>query len=278
MKRLVGPLAITLVLILGANVALAARTLRANVRPAWANDKVLTILVIGSDAGLPRPGDPRRGRSDAIHLIAVDTRKNRATVVDIPRDSYIGGTKVNAHLVFGGPDRLKSVMSNFVGFKIDYYALTSFRGLRLMTDSMGGIRIRLDQAIRDSASKANLGAGRQKLNGYEAVQFSRARKTVPGGDFGRTRHQGELLRAAHRQYRSRQSDLMTTTKLIASFARNTATDIPVSQMYRLASLAKSIKPKDIKQVSLSGSTRSGSDINLFVGDAFSDIRRGRIGR
>ncbi len=280
MTRKMAALGVTIVLLLTANVAVAAKDLRALVRATWNEDRVLTILVIGSDAGLPRAGDPRTGRSDAIHIIAVDTRKSRATIVDIPRDSYIGGSKINAYMTNGGPSRLKEVVSSHTGIKLDYYALTNFRGLRSMVEDLGGVQINLDAAINDEAARASLPAGPQKLNGKEALSFSRARKTVPGGDFTRTRHQGELLRAAQAQIRAKHSELSELTGLLGTFSRNVDTDIPPTQLFRLASLAVEIKPNKVKQVSLSG--RNGmagaeSVVYLNEGSAFSDIRAGRIG-
>lgn len=281
MRRFARVIAAAIALLLTANVALAARDLRALTRPGWDNQRKLVILVIGSDWGAPRPGNPLEGRADALHLIAVDTRKHRATIVDIPRDALVAGQKVNAHLAQGGPRRLRGVMARYTGLEIDYYALTSFRGLRAMVRDMGGVRISLDRAIRDSASRANLRAGKQWLNGDEALAFTRARKTVPGGDFTRAKHQGQLLRAVHRQIRRRQSDLPTLTKLVGSFARNTDSDIPPRDLLRLAALAVKIKPRDVRQVPLSGPTGfAGAQSVVFLrpGRAFSDIKRGRIGR
>lgn len=280
MTRKTAVLAAAIVLLLSANVALAAKDLRAIVRPTWNEDGVLTILVMGSDAGLPRTGDPRTGRSDAVHIIAVDTRTKRATIVDIPRDSFISGSKVNAFMSDGGPPRLKSVMADHTGIKFDYYAMTNFRGLRSMIDQLGGVQISLDRAIKDAAARVNLPAGAQKLNGKEALGFSRARKTVSGGDFTRTRHQGELLRAAQRQIRAERSELGDLTRLLGSFSRNVDTDIPPTQLLRLATLAVDIKPKDVKQVSLSGSNGMvGAEAVVFLNprSAFADIRAGRIG-
>lgn len=274
-------LAATIVVVLTANLAIAAKDLRAVVRPTWEKDRILTILVIGSDAGLPRPGDPRTGRSDGIHIIAVDTRKLRATIVDIPRDAFISGTKVNGVMVGGGPQRLKAVLSSHTGIELDYYALTNFRGLRTMVDQLGGVKMTLKSGIYDPAAKANLKAGTQKLNGKEALSFTRARKTLPGGDFTRTRHQGKLLRAAQRQIRAKQSDLPRLTHLLGAFSRNVDTDIPPTQLFRLASLAVKIRPRDVKQVSLAGGTGfvgAQSVVFLNAGSTFSDIRKGRIGR
>ena len=281
MNRLVAPIAVALVLVLSSSLALAAGALRGSIRPAWKDDKVLTVLVIGSDAGLPRSGDPRTGRSDAIHLIAVDTKKLRATIVDIPRDSYISGDKVNAHMVYGGPERLKSVLSSYANINIDHYVLTNFRGMRGIVDGMGGLQVDLERGVFDTASRANVKAGRSRLDGKEALALSRARKAVPGGDFGRTRNQGLVLRAAHRQLRAKRGDLAALTNLIGLLGRNTTTDIPPGDLFRFASLALDIKPSNVKQVSLSGGTGmvgGASIVNLNPGAAFSDIRKRRIGR
>ena len=281
MRRWYPLLAAVIALLLTANASLAAKSLRAVARPGWDSERTLVILVIGSDWGAPRPGSPLEGRADGLHLIAVDTRKHRATIIDFPRDAVVAGQKVNAHLALGGPRRLKSVMSRYTGLDIDYYALTSFRGLRSLVRTMGGVRITLDRPIYDAAAQARLRGGTMKLNGDQALAFSRARKTVPGGDFTRTKHQGQLLRAAHRQIRERQSDLPTLTRLLGAFARNTDTDIPPRQLFGLASLAVKIKPRDVRQVPLSGPTGfagSQSVVFLRAGSAFSDIRRGRIGR
>jgi polyisoprenyl-teichoic acid--peptidoglycan teichoic acid transferase len=280
-RRLTPVLAMAIVLVLTANLAVANEHLRAVARPGWDKERTLVILVIGSDWGAPRPGSPLEGRADGIHLIAVDTRRHRAPIVNIPRDSMVGGQKVNAHLALGGPGRLKSQMASYTGLDIDYFALTSFRGLRTMVRQMGGVRITLDRPIRDSASRANLRGGKQKLSGADALAFTRARKTVPGGDFTRSKHHGQLLRAAHRQIRQRQSDLPTLTRLVGLFARNTQTDIPPHQLMRLASLAVNIKPRNVRQVPLSGPTGfAGSQSVVFLrpGSTFTDIKRGRIGR
>ena len=281
MTRLAGTLATALVLLLGANLALATGDLRASARPTWNQDRTLVILVIGSDWGPPRPGSPLEGRADGLHLIAVDSKRYRATIVDIPRDSLIGGTKVNAHLTRGGPGRLKSVLASYTGLDIDYYALTSFRGLRGLVRQLGGVETVLDLSIRDSASRANLDRGRQRLNGFQALAFTRARKTVPGGDFTRAKHQGQLLRSAHRQIRKEHASLPEMTRLLGAFSRNTVTDIPATQLFNLASLAVKIRPRHVRQVSLRGGVGfSGPESVVFLrpGQTFADIRKGRIGR
>lgn len=262
-----------------AGTAGAGRTLRADLRPL-PDERVVTVLLIGSDKGLPRRGNPLRGNADAIHLVAVDTKRLRATIVDIPRDSLIGGTKVNAHLARGGPHRLRSALSAYTGVRIDHHVLTTFGGFAGIVRSMGGLKVQLARPVRDSAARASLPAGEQRLKGSEAVAFSRARKTLANGDFDRTRNQGKLLRAAHRQLRTEARDLPSLTRLTAAVARNTSTDLTAPQMLRLAALAVRIKPSDVRQDSLSGPLGYAgyqSVVHLRSGNTFARLRRGAIG-
>lgn len=271
-------------LAIGALLLVAAATtpvLRAVIRPTWDDDKVLIVLVMGSDDGPPRSGNPLNARSDAIHLVAVDTRKRVATIVDIPRDAYIGGAKVNAHLAFGGPEGMRQALENYTDLDIDRYALTTFRGLREMVDGLGGLVVDVEQRIDDPFARADLQPGQQRLTGKEALAYSRARKTITGGDFGRTRHQGEMMRAAHAQVSSTRPDLATLTKILALFARNTVTDISPAELPRLANLALAIDPDDIRQESLMGGfgfdSMGQSIVNLNTRGVFDEIRRGDIG-
>lgn len=259
----------------------AATMFRGAVQASYNDDGKLIILAVGSDQGPPhRPGNPLRGRADAIHLLAVNTAAETATVVDIPRDSLIGGSKVNAHLASGGPARLETTLERATGLTIDFRALTTFRGLENMTDAMGGIDIVIDQPMHDPFSGSDFEPGPTTLAGHEALAFTRDRKSVEGGDFARTRHQGDLITAAHGQLRARMRDPATLLRLVASFARNTVTTIPREQLLPLAYLAVQIEPADIKHIALSGAPYyrgGGAVVRLNAGRTFERIRAGRIG-
>ena len=82
------------------------------------------------------------------------------------------------------------------GLPIEGYLLTGFGGFRSIVNGAGGLPITLPRAVHDKASKADLGAGRQKLDGKKALAYSRARKSVAGGDFGRSANQGLVILAA----------------------------------------------------------------------------------
>lgn len=279
MRRLA--FALVLLMTFSTVAAAAPGVLRARMRAPYDHDRLLTIMVVGSDVGGPdRPGNPLKGRADALHLIAVDTRRATATVVDIPRDSVIGGDKVNAHLAVGGPKRLRYRLEQYTNLNIDHYVVTSFSGMRRMVRAFGGVSVTVDRRVRDRKSNANLRPGYQRLTGRQALAYSRARKTLRNGDFDRTRHQGDLLIAAQHKLRRRQPTLLELSRLVASFSRNTESDISTQNVFRLAELASRIKPSNIKQVSLRGGigSRGGSSVvYLYRTDVFRDIKRRRLG-
>ncbi len=154
------------------------------------------VAVVGSDA---RPGeDVDRTRADSIHFVGLDGQGGGA-VVGLPRDSYVpipgfGNNKITSSLALGGPDTMQEAFKDLTGLPLEGYLLTGFEGFDQLIDSvLGGVEVIVPFAINDKAAKATLEAGLQILNGFDALAFARARKTVPGGDLARSFHQGEIL-------------------------------------------------------------------------------------
>lgn len=250
-------------------------------RRSYLKDGLLTVLVIGSDLGPPhRPADPLRGRADGVHLIAVDTQTKRATIVDFPRDSMIAGRKVNAHLQIGGPSRLEAAMESYTGIPVDFWALGTFRSIENLVDGLGGVDVVVETRMLDAFSGSDFQPGAQRIAGWQALAFVRDRKSVPGGDFGRTRNQGSLLRYAHAQIRRSHADLPELLRLVGLFARNVATNIPKTELVQLAVLAAEIPAANVLQVPLGGSAGMegrASVVRLAPGGTFDRIRAGQVG-
>ena len=274
------------VLAMAMAVAVAAGTLAAVThhtvhRKAYLKDGLLTILVIGSDLGPPhRPADPLRGRADGVHLVSVDSHGKRATIVDFPRDSMIDGRKVNAHLQVGGPQRLEAAVEVYTGIPIDFWILATFRSIENMVDGLGGVDIVVDTPMSDPFSGSNFQPGPQRIAGWQALSFVRDRKSVPGGDFGRARNQGALLRYVHAQVRRSHGGLPELVRLAGLLARNTVTNIPRTELLQLALLATEIPPEHVLQVPLGGTAGMegrASVVRLAPGGTFDRIRAGQVG-
>jgi polyisoprenyl-teichoic acid--peptidoglycan teichoic acid transferase len=240
------------------------------------------ILVLGSDA---RPGEAvERARSDAIHIVGVNFRRHRASVIDIPRDSWVpipghGFNKINAAMAGGGVPLAVQTVEALTGIRFDYFALTSFPGVRSMVDDIGGLRIRVPYDIHDPTDGGpSIPRGIRTLDGSSALAFARARHFVPGGDFGRTRNQGAMLIAALKQYQGGATgDLTSMLSWLGTFMRNVDTDVPLEELMSLAYAAALIPSTSVNNVALEGSTGyegTQSVVHLSTGSeaVFADIR------
>ncbi|MEV6659307.1 LCP family protein [Nocardia fluminea] len=179
-------------------------------------------------------GDEVGTNTDTIVLIRVPNDGRSATAISIPRDSYVdvgggqGKAKINsaygstketerAELLADGKSEaeaerestkagrqalIKSV-ANLTGITVDHYAEVSLLGFVLLTDSVGGVEVCLNQAVDEPMSGADFPAGRQRLDGQEALSFVRQRHDLERGDIDRIVRQqvfmaqlvGQLLNA-----------------------------------------------------------------------------------
>ncbi len=168
----------------------------------------LTFLLVGSDspAGGPTtggdataPGDVHGGqRSDMIMLLSVDVGYTSATVVSIPQDSWVavpghGMAKINASYAFGGPPLLVRTIEDLTGVRVAHFAVIDFDGFQALTDSVGGIDVNV--AVPTTFGTLALHAGRNHLDGAQALGYVRQRTGLPRGDLDRVQRHQNTLRA-----------------------------------------------------------------------------------
>lgn len=236
--------------------------------PALTGDEPVFILVLGSDA---RPGTPiEDGLCDSIHILGINPAARRASLVGIPRDSYVplstGGTnKINVAMPQGGPQAMVATVENLTGITFDYYALTSFQGLTQLVDALGGLEIDVPYDFTGHIG-TGFDAGAQTLTGAQSLEFSRTRKTLSHGDFDRSMNQGRILTAAFEQFRAGfEDDPAAVFRWLGAGLRNVHTDIPLHELLTLAFTASEIPPKrltNLVAVGTVGTVGSMSVVNL----------------
>jgi polyisoprenyl-teichoic acid--peptidoglycan teichoic acid transferase len=249
----------------------------------------IVLLTIGSDSGAPRfgrGGSMESGRADALQLVIIDRARRRGAVVSFPRDSYVpipghGTSKINAAMAFGGPRLLVATFERLTGLTIDYYALTSFDGLTDIVNKVGGVQVNVDMNLRDHFAGAFLDRGRQTLRGGQALAYARARKTLPGGDFDRSRHQGQLLLGGLGTFQRQVAEDPTRVMAWLAVMRDEVrTDLPFPELLRLALLATTVPPSHIRNIPVPGAAGSagGASVVRLQPGAYSLFARLRAGR
>jgi LCP family protein required for cell wall assembly len=190
-----------------------------------------------------RAGDEEATNTDTIILVRIPNNGRSATAISIPRDSYVqapglGKTKINgvygqtretkrASLVQAGDsaadaaaqgteagrDALIKTVGDLTGVTVDHYAEIGLLGFALITDALGGVEVCLKEPVYEPMSGADFPAGRQKLNGPQALSFVRQRHELPRGDLDRVvRQQAVMASLAHRIISGQTLSSPTTLK------------------------------------------------------------------
>lgn len=234
--------------------------------PSLVDGEPVFVLVIGGDA---REGDDSaRSLADSIHVIATDGSGRTATIVGIPRDSWVripgvGMNKINAALSQGGPSLLVRTVEDLMGIRIGYYALATFWGLPAAVDAVGGVTVKIPCPMQDSFAQPGFEPGRQQVNGAQALAFSRDRHSFAEGDLARSENGGRLLLGTlaefHRQFAEDPSRLLAW---LAAGLANVQTDIPLWELALLAFTASAIDPAEVQNIVLPATP--GMESSLYV--------------
>lgn len=156
------------------------------------NLKPISILLLGVDE---RKGDI--GRSDTIIIVAVNPKQEKMLMLSIPRDTrteIIGkgfDDKINHAYAFGGSQMAMDTIENFLETPIDFYVKVNMESFRDIVDAVGGVEVDNPKAF--DYQGYSFPAGSQKLNGDEALSYSRMRYEDPKGDFGRNDRQRQVI-------------------------------------------------------------------------------------
>jgi LCP family protein required for cell wall assembly len=226
--------------------------------PALEGKRPLFILVLGSDA---RPGQGiDKQRADSIHLIGINTKAKRATILGFPRDSWVnipghGTDKINASLTDGGPALTVKTVESITGIHIDFYAITSFGGLINMVNGIGGLTVNVTQPMHDQYSGSNFNPGVQHMAGRQALEFARDRHSFASGDLTRSGNQGALmLDALDKLHKVFRQDPVQLFRWMAVGWHNVQTNLPIPTIYHLALTASQVPAGNVTNLVVPATT------------------------
>ncbi len=237
------------------------------------------VLAIGSDAREDEGQSRDRSRADAIQLVGRDGRGGGG-VLGIPRDAWVrlstGGTsKINAALAVGGPTGMTSTVARVTGLPVRGYVVMSFRDVTGAVNALGGLPIVSDMAL----PKAGIRRGPQVMNGDQVLWYARERKSLPDGDFGRSRHQGQLMLAA--AVRGRAKGILWAPTVISELDKRSSSNLTAAQMIQWVGSFYALSPSRVGRQVAAGSvgTAGGQSVVLLTARAraqFADLRDGNL--
>ena len=151
-------------------------------------DEPFTILLMGVDS----ENEEIKGSSfngDSLVLITFNPKTLDATMLSIPRDTYVpitcfAGQKKNkiTHAAWYGESCMMSTIENMFDINIDYYIKINFAGVVKIVDTLGGIDVNVPYSFCEQNSKREFGnntvyvrEGQQTLNGEQALALARNR-------------------------------------------------------------------------------------------------------
>ncbi|WFE30231.1 LCP family protein [Solwaraspora sp. WMMD791] len=250
-----------------------------------------TVLLVHVPAGL-----------DRAYLISLP----RDLLVDIPAfgvSDYPGGVdRINAAMAYGSRVPGRAEPDPVSGFQLlaatvaartgidrfDAGVIVNFAGLERLVDAIGGVRMRIDADVRSAhrqpdgrprpanpdgsgyvGPQAEYKQGERLLSGWQALDYVRQRESLPDGDYGRQRHQRQLVRALAEQVVTR--DLVTDPGRLTSVLDAAGTAVVVDTRGRslvdFAMGLRQIRGDRIVLLDLPGVAVTGGD-GEYLGERF----------
>lgn len=257
------------------------------------NNGRVNILLVGNSED--QPGHGGQMLADTIIVLSIDTRKDTAFMLSIPRDLWVyipgfpynnGFQKINAAndglgknfngYPSGGPGQLEHVITTDLGIPIDYYAESDYTALVDVVNAVGGINVDIQspdpRGLYDPNTNLNLPNGPAFLNGQEALNLARARGDGPGSygfpnsDFDRTANQRMILQAIATKAKSLGflSNPIKISNVFNALGNNIQTDLSLSDVFRLITLTQRINLNNTKSYAYCSTLSQNSCGNVLL--------------
>ena len=210
------------------------------------------------------------GLSDTLIVASLGIESGELVLVSIPRDlwvetGYFSGKINSAYSTGGGGGKGAELVSRIVGgvlgIPIHYYAVVDFSGFKKAVDILGGIEVEVERGFDDYKypipgkecaeteeekwEHIHFDAGRQVMNGEQALKFVRSRHALgpEGSDFARSKRQQKVLLSIKEKASSLSafSDWDRVKELYQAFEDSVETNLSLWEMERLYTLGKGVE-------------------------------------
>lgn len=224
--------------------------------------------------------------TDTIMLCSYDPKTQEASILSIPRDTFVGKNKKNATgsdkinaLYQISPEKTVEAVSKLTGIDIKYYLNIDTEALREVVDSIGGVYfdvpINMDYDDSSQGLHIHLKKGYQLLDGDKAEQVLRFRHNNNGtsypteygdNDLGRMRTQRDFLQAVIKKLAT-PSTLTKVNDFVKIANKNVTTNLDLSLAKDYAPYAIEFKSENLKTATLPGTPELCNGVWIYTQDA-----------
>lgn len=159
------------------------------VSPLELDDDLSIWLLLGTELEAPNAG-----RTDAIHLIIIQERLSKASVVSIPGNLFVylpghNMQRISSAYALGGMPLLRDTLAYNFGIRPDRFIMAHAEEFAWLVDDLGGLEVSVLFPIRDDCG--GLATGLHRMNGAETICYVSYIKD--GDEVNRTRRQQQVL-------------------------------------------------------------------------------------
>lgn len=217
------------------------------------------------------------GMTDIIMYVSYDVKNNKVSVLQIPRDTYVGNEttvgrnstgKINA--LYGSGkykdtdpiSNLAEVVQQQYKLNIDYYATVDIAAFTEIIDLMGGIEMYVPYDVWDNEGN-RIDKGTHRIDGATARWILRQRYCYAQADIQRMETQQYFYAACFQLFKTcTVSDL--TGHVLPVVAYRVNTDMPFDVMTSLAMSMMKLNGSDIYLTKLLGGATMVNEQSVFV--------------
>ena len=222
-----------------------------------ADPRVTRILVMGCDRAA--------GLCDSMFVLSLDEANSRASLLQIPRDTYAEYTerdykKLNGARGVLGSDGVCRFLSRALGVRLDHYVVMELACVQQIVDAVGGVDMELPEALRYSDPEGGLDIdlprGAIHLDGKRAEQLIRYRSGYANADLGRLDAQKRFMQA----FLCRCSELGVgeLLRITPIMFRSVQTDMELTRAIGLVGVLHTCMDEDLPMATLAGTAAQGN--------------------
>lgn len=234
------------------------------------------IAVLGVDSR--NMEDDTESRSDAMVIVSINKDTNEVKMFSVFRDTLLdlggdyGLDKITHAYAYGGAELTVAALNRNLDLNISKAVVINWKTVAEVIDALGGIEIKVKESEIDELNKYVGGtakatgsekkkvkkAGKQTLNGAQAVTYARIRQDAVTGDYRRNERMKIVMATTFKK--AKEADLLTLKQVCDNALPQAKTNLTTSEMIGLA-----LKFKKLEMTS--STTGWPYDVEGWIGEA-----------